>query len=67
MPIVPEIPGQRPLKFKEMVNKPKKKFTKRQVHKAEENWKMHISYICRRNPKKYRIIRFAQTVASRKI
>jgi len=35
--------------------------------KAERLKKSHISHICRRNPKRYRIIAFAQEVAAKKI
>lgn len=37
------------------------------ANQAEENRKKHISYLCRRNPKKYRIILFSQKVAAKKI
>ena len=41
--------------------------TKRLAQKAEDNRKNHIAFITWWNPKKYRIVAFAQLVAVKKI
>lgn len=43
------------------------KMVKNSAAKAEKLRKNHISHLCRRNPRKYRITAFAQEVAAKKI
>ncbi|CAI2386858.1 unnamed protein product [Moneuplotes crassus] len=43
------------------------KCSKNSVSKSEKIKKNHISYICRRNPMRFRIIAFAQVVAAKRI